>query len=353
MDRRTTFTNAFALLVAFLWMPGASAEVLIYYAPHSGPPVTVDSENLGSYAKIAGPPHAVAPGTKGTKAGNITFNLTFADVTGNTNAGFDDPVMGATRRATAQTVANYLNDVVNSSTSATIDIDFNVSQTDGTGFLASAGTFWFTSPNQYNSGFAWTHITTGIDPFVGTPDIRCTVDFGYTWNSDFDAPTGSEFDLASVLLHEFLHGLGFVALADANGNSTISGGSPGVFAPLTDRLIRQTGSVDLWNATFAFTGSSADLRSNDVYFSGANATAANGGANPRMFAPGTFLGGSSLSHWNTTTYPNAVMKHAVSPGTTTRQLLPFEIGLLQDIGYGDAVDLGVPVPVELSGFSTD
>jgi hypothetical protein len=353
MDRWVKAAVSFIAAVIVSWIPMAVAEPLVFYAPHAGPPVTIDSENLGAFAKLAGPPHAVATGTKRTKAGNVSFNLIFADVTSDNNVGFDDPVLGATRRATALTVANYLNDVLDSPTVATLDIEFTVSQTDGTGFLASAGTFWFTSPNQYNSGFAWTHIVTGVDPFAGTADIRCTVDFGYNWNSDFDDPTGSEYDLATVLLHELTHGLGFVALADANGNSSISGGSPGVFSGVTDHLFRQTGSLDLWNSSYAFTGSSADLRSNDVYFTGTHATAANGGANPRMYAPGTFASGSSLSHWNTTTYPNSVMKHAIAPGTTSRQYEPFEIGLLKDIGYPNAVDLGFPVPVEISSFSTD
>ena len=353
MHRLTAITAVFAVGVFVPWMPAAHAEPLVYYAPHAGPPVILDSENLGSFAKIAGPPQAIATGTKSAKAGNIAFNLTFADVTSNTNVGFDDPALGATRQLTALTVANYLNDVLNASTGAVIDIDFKVSQTDGGGFLASAGTFWFSSPNQYNGGFTWTHITTGVDPLAGTADIQCTVDFGYTWNSDFGAPTGSEYDLASVLLHEFTHGLGFVSLADANGNSSISGGSPGVFSFLTDQLMRQTGSLDLWNSSFAFAGSSADLRSNDVYFTGSNATTANGGTNPRIYAPGTFSTGSSLSHWNTTTFPNSVMKHAIAAGTTTREYEPFEIGFLQDIGFANAVNLGFPVPVELSEFTTD
>lgn len=330
----------------------ARGEEIVFYAPHAGPPVTLDPANPGQFGKIPGPPHAIATGGA-AKSGNLTFNLTFADVTGNTNVGFDDPALGATRRATAQTVANYLNLVLNGNSGAVLDIDFQVSQTDGTGFLASAGTYWFTAPNQYNSGFAWTHTITGVDPYDTVPDIQCTVDFGYTWNDDFGAPAGGEYDLPSVLLHEFTHGLGFAALSTATGTSSISGGNPGVFTLLTDGLLRGTGSVDLWNAAYTFTGSSADLISNDVYFTGPNATAANGGSNPRIYAPGTFAPGSSLSHWNTATYPTAVMRHATASGVQTRQYSAIDIGALRDLGYGGASDTGQPVPVSISGFATE
>lgn len=339
--------------IGLIFGPVSQGETVVFYAPHAGPPQTFDSENVPTeFQKIPGPPHAVATGGA-EKSGNITFNLTFADVTGATGVGFDDPTFGATRQATAQTVANYLNLVLNQNSGASLDIDFQVSQTDGTGFLASAGTFWFTAPNQYNSGFAWTHMTTGSDPLGGTPDIQVTVDFGYTWNDDFGAPAGGEFDLASVLLHEYTHGLGFSALSSSTGTSSISGGSPGVFTPLTNGLLRGTGSVDLWDATFTFVGAAADLISNDVFFTGTNATAANGSVNPKIYAPGTFASGSSLSHWDTPTFPAAVMRHSIAAGVTTRQYSAVDIGGLQDIGYASAADTGQPVPVEISGFETD
>lgn len=341
-----------ALLLGLLCGPTAYAEVDVFYAPHGGPPVLVDSEDPGIYGKIPGPPHAVAMGTKGVRAGNITFNLTFGDVTAANGLGFDDATLGATRRATALAVANYLNDVLNENTGAAIDIDFAVSQTDGTGALASAGTFYPTVPNQYHGGRCQQHILSGTDPSVN-PDINCTVDFGYTWNSEIDAPGGGEFDLASVLLHEFTHGLGFSALSSSSGNSTLSNSNPGVFTPLTDGLLRGTGAVDLWNAAFTFVGVAGDLISNDVFFTGANATIANGAVNPKIYAPGTFASGSSLSHWDTPTFPTAVMRHSTAAGVTTRQYQAFEIGGLQDLGFTNAVDPGALVPVEISGFTTE
>ncbi|MCL4693388.1 MAG: hypothetical protein KJ060_12875 [Candidatus Hydrogenedentes bacterium] len=355
MHNRSQTATHFIIATSFVLLAPMAAftETVIYLAPHGGEPVLVDSENPGEYGKLPGPPHAVATGTDIARAGNLTFNLTFADVTNTTGFGFDDPTHGATRRATALAVANYLNDVLNESTGATIDIDFQLSVNVGGAALAEGGTFYPTGPDQYHAGRCHEHITTGTDPSLPFPDIRCTVDFGHTWNNGLGAPAGGEYDLASTLLHEFTHALGFAALADASGDSTSSSTNPGVYTTFEDDLLRGTGLIDLWNGSFSFIGAASDLISDDVYYAGANATAANGAANPKVYAPGTYVDYISLEHWDPTAFPNAVMSPNQAAGTMKRQFSVFEVGALQDIGFANAVNLGYPVPVEISGFSTD
>jgi hypothetical protein len=323
----------------------AAAEQWIYHEPHSGYTEVVDDENPGEYASTPGPPHEVV--TKVTKAGTLTFNFTFADVTLNTNNGFDDPTDGATRRSTMAAVGTYLNDILNENSGATIDVDVRQSQTDGTGFLATAGTFWATTPNRYDAGVAHEHITTGTDPSGSIDDIHVRVDFGYTFNSDLGDPTGSEYDLFTALLHEMTHGLGFSAASFSTGTSSVSGGNPGVFTPLTDGLTRITGSVDLWNAAFTFTGIAGDLTSADVAYSGTNATAANGGTMPKIYAPGTFASGSSLSHWDFSTFPNELMRPAIAVGVQQRFFGAVDFGALEDFGYSNIA------PVELATVYVD
>ncbi len=304
---------------------------LVYHEPHTGRTVFVNQKNAHEFAKLPGPPHIVV-GSQ-AKAGNTTFNLTFADVTAGNGQGFDDAAFGAARRSTAAAVATYINTVLNETTSSTIDVDFQTSEADGGGALAFAGTFWATSPNRYGNGFAFSHITTGTDPSGSNSDIQVTVDFGHNWNSELDAPSGGEWDLFSVLLHEFTHGLGFVALVESNGNSSVSNGNPGVFSHLTDGFTRITGSVDLWNSSFTFVGTASDMISNDIAFSGTNATAANSGVMPKIYAPSSWEEGSSMSHWDTQTFPDLVMKHAVNSGTQARSYGAIEIATLKDIGY--------------------
>ena len=325
---------------------GTLAEELIYFEPHTGYTEVVDSDNLGRFAKSKESPHAII--SKKTRSGDLTFTISYADVTAANGIGFDDASLGATRRATLESVLTYVNDVLNETTSATIAIQISASQVDGTGFLASAGTLWFTSPNRFDNGLAFEHITTGTDPAGGTDDIFITVDFGYTWNSDTGIPTGSEFDLYTVLLHEVTHGLGFAGLSDSSGNSQISGGSPGVFTVLTDGLTRITGDVDMWNSSFAFVGIASDLISDDLGFSGTNSTSENGNSMPKIYAPVSFASGSSLSHWDTTTFPDEIMGHAISPGVQRLTFGALDIAALKDLGYSNAA--AVPISTVYADF---
>ncbi|MDH3267722.1 MAG: hypothetical protein OEM46_02590 [Ignavibacteria bacterium] len=93
------------------------------------------------------------------------------------------------------------------------------------------------------------------------------------------------------------------------------------------------------------------LTSNNIFFDGANAVIGNGGTNPKLYTPATWVQGSSYSHWDETTYPagdiNSLMTFAIGsaeaihhPGYITR-------GLLKDNGW----TIYQPLPVELSSFT--
>ena len=272
----------------------------------------------------------------------ITFNITYNDVVNDTNIGFDDPTFGATRQATIASMTSYLNSVLDHN--GTIDLTVNNSQPDGTGFLASSGPAFFTSPNGFKNGFAFEHATTGIDPLGSFHDASATFDFGYSWNSGTGTPGGSEYDLFSVALHEFTHSLGFLSLVTSAGVSSISGGDPGVFSVYNSFLERGDGT-DLFGPGGNFLGTAADLISNDVFFNGANATAANGGNRVQVYAPGTFASGSSISHIQGVT--GAVMQSSIGLGVQRRAYTAQELGILQDIGW-TMQSSSVPEPSSLA-----
>ncbi|RMF41062.1 MAG: hypothetical protein D6753_10400, partial [Planctomycetota bacterium] len=123
----------------------------------------------------------------------ITFNVTFDDVTSNTGVGFDDPTDGATRRNTFSAVLGYIDSVLDHN--GTLDIRVRASETDGGGFLAAAGPF-FSTATGFQNGSAFTHITTGVDPFASVADMEATFDFGFGWNNGLGDPSGN---LRSVL----------------------------------------------------------------------------------------------------------------------------------------------------------
>ena len=348
---------AIGLALSAFFPSTSQGEQLIYFEPHTGFSEVVDTENPGKYAKLPGPPHAVIGGIGPSRAGgNLTFIVTYADVILNNGIGFDHPSLGAIRRDTAEAVLNYINVVLGETTGATIEIDFNESETDGVGFLAFAGTL-YTASTGFSNGLAFLHITTGPDPSPPDPDIRVTVNFGFNWNSDRGTPALSEFDLFSVLLHEYTHGLGYANLTDAAGLSAISGTNPGkygVYAQLTERddagPVGTGSSTAIWTGAGSFSGLVADLTGDALVFVGTNAVTAFG-SNPRINSGSPFMSGSSLSHWDFAV-GSAVMVPGIPAGFKKRKYSAFEIGALIDLGYSSAAapipaPPGAPLHVEL------
>ena len=272
----------------------------------------------------------------------FVVNLQFDDVLNNTGVGFDDPTHGLARRDTVQSVMNYVSSQLDPSVYSTaIDYRIQNSQMDGSGFLASSGPYFFSSPNGYGNGFVYDHATTGIDPSGGFPDSIATFDFGYNWHPGTSANPGGLFDLFSVTLHEFTHSMGFLTLMNSSGVSSISGTDPGVFGVFASFLERGDGT-QLFGPGGDFLGNLGDLTSDDVFFDGPNATAANGGNPIKIYAPGTFQPGSSFAHLDPML--NALMNPSFGPGVEKREWTTYDSAILQDIGWEFSGATAVPEP---------
>ena len=161
-------------------------------------------------------------------AGVITWNVTFEDVSSSNGIGFDDPTLGVARRQIFEDTLDYIDSVLDET--GTVDLLVNASENDGTGFLASAGPYFFPGPDGFYNGFVYDHVRAGSDPTPSVADATLTFDFGYNWNSDLAAPTSGEYDLFTVVLHEMTHTLGWVTALNSAGNSDLSGGNPGVYS---------------------------------------------------------------------------------------------------------------------------
>jgi hypothetical protein len=236
--------------------------------------------------------------------------------------------LGATRRNTLNSVFHYINKTIDAN--GALDLEVEESNNDPGGrFLATAGTRYFKAPNGFKGGFAFDHITTGIDPSSYPYDGSAQFNFGYTWNSGLGAPTGNEYDLFSTSLHEMGHVLGLLSLADKDGKSEITGGNPGVFSNYDGHLELGDGTK-LFNSVGEFTGTPSDLTSYDVYFDGTFADAANGGDPVKVYDPFTWASGSSLSHLAD---PNDLMYYALFYGEEQRSYSDVDLGILQDLGY--------------------
>lgn len=260
--------------------------------------------------------------------GHITFEIAYMDVVYSNGVGFDDPICGAERRATVAAVLEYVSGVLNKNGGC--QIDFRVSQTDGSGALASGGPFFFIG-QPYEKPLSMKHILTGVDPSGIVPDIEVTVDFGWPWHCGTEPNPGSAYDLYSVLLHELTHGLGLISLAKADGASSFS--PDVVFSPWDNLLYTGNGSK-LWNlagallvGAGAFTGAEGG-----IFFRGSDTAIAYGGF-PGVYAPPVFAAGSSMGHWAADTPGSPVMLHSIGTGIMRRTYAPFEIEALSDVGY--------------------
>ncbi|MEM1220013.1 MAG: T9SS type A sorting domain-containing protein [Bacteroidota bacterium] len=167
-------------------------------------------------------------------------------------------------------------------------------------------------------------------------------------------PGNAQYDFVSVFLHEIGHGLGILSLAnveDELGSFGMIGeeqfapynpsfplpdqeGIPGIYDTY---LVTGTGAVIITD----FMNNSADLEGiftgNSVFFDGPTSRAANNGEAVRIYAPGSYSFGSSITHINENTYPsssgNALMTPSIGLGEVEHDPGPIVLGMLSDIGW--------------------
>lgn len=188
----------------------------------------------------------------------------------------------------------------------------------------------------------------------GEDDINIYLNSSTNWYMGTDGSTpAAQYDLVSVALHEFGHGLGFVGLAKKEGTV----GSFGLlqasdFAPLIttfpwpdqdtlpgifDRYLKNQLDEGLTNAENPSTFLGSAFTSNQIYWNGPIALEANGDNAIRIYAPTTFALGSSCVHLNEGSYPagnpNELMTPFSGAGDANHWPGPICIGMLRDIGW--------------------
>lgn len=286
-----------------------------------------------------------------------TFEIEYKDVTNDTNDGFDDPSLGQMRRDTAEAMFLQLSDLLAPHTGGTAEITFEESETDGEGALGTGGPT-FLCIDGFRFGFTRDHIVTGADPDDRTgqdlADANITIDFGHPFNNGLDDPTQSEFDLASTILHEATHALGFVSggVNADDGSVRVCGQEPNTTSTALEyvrHLHRISDGQQLWQETGAsggvvFQGEAADVMTTDenddpdlVDYRG----------EPPNTPLDIFEG--DLSHWSDEVIvgeARPVMLTAQFNGERRRQYQSWEKQILIDLGYsltgGGTVALNAP-----------
>jgi len=227
----------------------------------------------------------------------------------------------------------------------------------GAGILGHGGAYYTTlgSPTTFYPN-ALADAILGYDG-TGTPDIMVAFNDNFSWYFGTDGNPVGGYDFSSVVLHEIGHGLGFAGTM--RGNNPVAGQARwgwGYGVPAAYDRFTVNGSGQSLINTGLFANPSAELfaqlTSNNVYFTGPDAVAANSGANVGLYAPSAWSSGSSYAHlaevFNGT--PNALMTYSLSWGEAAHDPGPVTLGLLKDIGWtiNEPDTTAPPMPTGLS-----
>lgn len=264
----------------------------------------------------------------------ITINVEYMDPEG---TGFMDADFGLSRRECVTAALTAIATTL-SYPGGTLDVTMKESVNDSeANYIAYGWTSFPAGLNGYFNGAAYEHLTNGtdIDPTVG--DLVCEVNFFPPLYSGAGTPPSDQYDMTSILLHEFTHGLGFLSLAyidyTEQVKSSASSSNPGVFSRWDSMLVTGTGTA-LFASGGRFAGSAATLEGSSpgVFFNGLESKTVNGGNRPQVFTPSLFDPDSSLSHWKLG-MAKTIMAPYATKGAVKREYGELDEAALKDLGW--------------------
>ncbi len=179
-------------------------------------------------------------------------------------------------------------------------------------------------------------ITAQFNSGIGNPG--CLQSSG--WYLGFDDPAGSGTSLLSVVLHEIMHGMGFLSFLNPDGSSGATYGPDYVYDPYTKLLYDHTQGARVTTLNQA-QRAAATINNGNLVWDGAQTNAQLGsfsaGVNNgrmQMYAPSGYIPGSSVSHFDTAATPNEIMEPQYTEFLDDTGLAKY---LLADIGWTLAV----------------
>ena len=300
---------------------------------------------------------AVAAALADPSAASVVFSITYAD------AGDTDP-WGATCQAFPSSAKTAFNaaaaiwaNTIQSSVPITIFACWsNLGSSSILGYSGGQPLHRdFSGAPQANTWYqgALANSLYGSDLSGSSYDDYITYNSNFTWyyGTDGNPPAGT-YDLVTVAAHEIAHGLNFSGTASYSGGtgSYKNSGYPGIY----DTFIEDASGNKLSAYTNPSTALGSLFTSNNLWFDGTNADAANGGSRVKIYAPSTWNSGSSFSHLDYSTFAgtaNSLMVYAVSSGSAQHNPGAVTKGLLKDLGWTMAST--IPTQIAPSGTITD
>lgn len=242
--------------------------------------------------------------------------------------------------ANAQAAAQYAIDIWSRSFTSTVPISIEATwepnKNDQILGSARAGYYFNSFPGApdedlwYPSALANTLAGKDLDPKQS--EILLNINSNAEWYLGIDGkPTFGDYDLASVVLHEIAHGLGFMSNAQYDrfaGVGYISQPTPfDAYVQLPD------------GRTFTnFCSRSSDLGRamiNPLFWSGELAISANKGTKPKLYTPSPFEEGSSIAHLDETTYDKRFADSVMTPNMDQGEVFqapgPIALAMIEDM----------------------
>lgn len=244
----------------------------------------------------------------------------------------------------ARTAFDRATDILSNLFSSTVPITVSVGTVDTVGgnTLAGArsGTFRRNFKNapipNTNYPIALAEKLAGEDLSSSADAADIIVDYNSTrnWNYTSTNVAGNQFDFVTVILHEILHGMGFASSAGFGNNL----GTLTPFRSLPNAYANAIENRAGENLVAIYEDPSSELglqlRSNNLFMrmpSFANTTDL-----PKIYAPGSYQPGSSISHLDEVTYRNtrhSLMKPSISQGAIVHDPGDIALNILYDIGW--------------------
>jgi hypothetical protein len=190
-----------------------------------------------------------------------------------------------------------------------------------------------------------------------TADINVVINSTANWNFATEGRVSrARTDLATVMIHELGHGLGFLSSIDSTSDTTATigfAGTDSVFRNIIYDVFLETPPGRSIVDTSEFGPGGVPSREiglavvDRLEWNGDSAVARFGDSLVPLFAPETFDVGSSVSHTDESTFPrgtpDALMTPQISNGEAIRTPGPVTLGMLADMGWPLRFELNVSV----------
>ena len=179
-----------------------------------------------------------------------------------------------------------------------------------------------------------------LDPSTPEINVQISSDYDFYEGADGAVPP-NQISLLTLALHELAHGLGHTTLAtDAGATATMT--TQG-FPLAYDRLLLNAAGTPLVTLTPTQLATALTTR---VLWGGQEGIATDGGFYPEIYAPSTYVAGTSTSHLDERTYQDALMTPFIANGESQLAIPPLTQSMFADF------DWGLEVSSQLESFIT-